>query len=76
MLAQPIIWNQKLQNVFSVIRNKLPYTELFSDGGDSKSYVSVKYTYGRNFKVEKKEYVRHVQKRVGCYLWNLKECYN
>ena len=39
----------------------------------SKSYVPIKYTYGPNFKVEEKEYVKHVQKRVGCCLWNLKE---
>ena len=29
----------------SVIKNKLRYTELFSDG-DSKSYISINDTYG------------------------------
>lgn len=36
----------------SVLKNKLSYTELFSDG-DSKSYTSIKDAYHSDFKVEK-----------------------
>ena len=38
----------------SMIKNKLRYTELFSDG-DSKSYTSIKDIYRSIFKVQKKK---------------------
>ena len=60
------IWKQSIE------KNKLRYTELYSDG-DSKSFISIRDTYGDDYKVKKLECVGHVQKRVGCRLRNLKK---
>ena len=56
----------------SVELHNLRYTEFYGDG-DSKSYNRVKGVYGDDgIEVEKKEYIGHVQKRVGTALRKFK----
>ena len=50
---------------------KLRYTTFYGDG-DSKGYLGVCDVYP-GIKIEKMEFVGHVQKRVGCRLRNLKK---
>ena len=52
-------------------QNKLCHTEFYVDG-DSKSFPAVEHTYPGK-KVVKKEWIGHVQKRVGTRLRNLKK---
>ena len=47
----------------------MPYTESYGDG-DSKSFSRVQDVYqDSGITVEKKEYIGHVQKRVGTQAW-------
>ena len=59
------IWNRSIE------KNKLRYTEFYSDC-DSKSFTSVCNTYP-DIQVKKLECVGNFQKRVGCRLRNLKK---
>ena len=60
----------------SIDNRKLRYVEMYSDG-DSKTYPAIKDTYvnsnDSDIKVQKKECVCHVQKRVGTRLRKLKK---
>ena len=60
----------------SIDNRKLRYVEMYSDG-DSKTYPAIKDTYvnsnDSHIKVQKKECVCHVQKRVGTRLRKLKK---
>ena len=47
----------------SIKERKLKYTEYYGDG-DSKAFVSVKDTYGKD-SASKLECIGHIQKRVG-----------
>ncbi|GFY14297.1 uncharacterized protein TNCV_1020621 [Trichonephila clavipes] len=54
----------------SIVKRGLKYAHYYGDG-DSKSFISVKDTYGKD-SVTKYECIGHVQKRVGARLRKLK----
>ncbi|GFV79718.1 uncharacterized protein TNCV_1725431 [Trichonephila clavipes] len=54
----------------SIVKQGLKYAHYYGDG-DSKGFISVKDTYGKD-SVTKYECIGHVQKRVGARLRKLK----
>ncbi|GFS97553.1 uncharacterized protein NPIL_65851 [Nephila pilipes] len=54
----------------SIVKRGLKYSHYYGDG-DSKGFISVKDTYGKD-SVTKQECIGHVQKRVGARLGKLK----
>ena len=65
-----VVWAKRIWERL-IEKNKLRDTTFYGDG-DSKDYLDLRNVLP-GIKVEKMEFVGHVQKRVGCRLRNLKK---